>query len=481
MKNILTAFFISAGLATTFLAAPHPATAQTTAAPSTDQRTTTTRIADLLARMPATNKEDLETNLQNTTALGEDGLTEMALMLTAPGAGDNTRVEYALTGYSYYTTKTGNETLRTAATRAYGKALGKTADPECKAYLIRQLEITGSDEAIPYLRSYLADQRLSDPAARALVKINSRASARTLFEALPNASGKTRAILVQALGDIRYTAGAGSLNKLAKSLTSPGAAAKDPALTKAVYYALGRIGDPSSETVLANAAAAAAFQYDVAGATLAYIDYIRRLAVTGNTTRAGKAARSLLVNTSTASSLPAHTAALRLLVEIEGEKSLPSLLIAVDDKDASYREAALKYALLLPGDASASEWTKKLKASKDASVKAAIITMLGYSRQTTTLPAVQSFLEDKNDSIRIGSIRAAGLIGQEQALPSLLEVLKNGQPADIAEVKRALLIMKGSGVTDAVAAALPSVSGPAKAALVDVLAARAADSHINGY
>ncbi|MDR3711561.1 MAG: DUF1080 domain-containing protein [Puia sp.] len=460
MKNILSAFLILLAGTTAF------------AQGSADQRTTTTRIADLLARMPALNKEEYQTNLQNTTALGEDGLTEMTLMLQPPGAGDNSRLEYALAGYAYYSTQPGNDALRAAATRSFVKALEKTTDKDCKAFIIRQLQVTGKDDAVSALQPYLTDERLSDPAARALVKIHTASAGQALLDALKNTTGATRSTLVQALGDSRFAPAAGAIGALA--------ATDDEKLTKAALYALGRIGDPSSESILANAAAKSGYKYDHTGATQAYTDFIEQLSSNGNQALAEKLALSLHKATPGDDQIAAHTAALKCLVDIRGAGSVPLLTSAMNEKNPQYREAALKYALPFSDKTATDEWLKKLKSeNKNKELKKEILTMLGIGRRTDALPAVLQATKDADPGVRLSAIKAAGQIGQEQSIPALVEVLKKNDTADIRAVKKTLLVMKGNGIPDALGNALPSLSGRAKAAVIDVLAARAAESRID--
>src|ERR1700737_1884774 len=224
--------------------------------------------------------------MDNIAGMGEEGLTEMSLMLAAPGAGDNTRLEFALGSYSYFTTGTGREILRTAAVHAYCKALERTADKKNKAFIIRQLEITGTEDAIGCLQPYLRDEWLVDPAARALVKIHTVNAGKTLLDALKNASGKNREVLVEACGDIHYAPAAASIVPLVSGEATT--------LTKLSLYALANIGDPASENSLSNAAEKSGYKYEVTGAMTAYITYARQLQLQGNQELAGKIARRLL-------------------------------------------------------------------------------------------------------------------------------------------------------------------------------------------
>lgn len=466
MKNILSALLASLIVTTTLAQTPGPHAASSP-------------IADLLSHLPAQNRNELDATMQKIPALGEDGLTELALRLAPGGGADNTGIEYALAGYSRHVTQPGKEALRATATRAYSQALEKITDKENKAFIIRQLAITGKDDAVPALRVFLNDDRLAGPAARALAAIHTPDAGEALLEALPKVSATHRAIITQALGDMRYAPAAASIRELASSSNAT-AANNDARLRKAALYALGRIGEPGAQNILPDAAKNSNYLFDSTEAVASCINYIRQLSANGHAAEADRMARNLLAHTNTSHSLAAHTAALKLVTEIEKEKSIPLLIDAVNDKNAQYREAALQYALLFPGRPSLTQWTKKLQSTgNNTTLKAAIITMLGNSRQPTALPAVLPFLKDASDSVRIHAIRAAAQVGQQQSLPALLQTLKKNRPADVAAIKTALLSMKGDGLTDALAKALPSVNGAGKAALLDVLAARAAQNHMN--
>src|ERR1700704_3964979 len=90
------------------------------AQPANDQRTASTKIADLLATMPASNKEQLNKNMQTIADLGEKGIVSIISLLSAPGAGDNTSVQYAIGGFSFYVIQPGKESQRQIAVKSYG-------------------------------------------------------------------------------------------------------------------------------------------------------------------------------------------------------------------------------------------------------------------------------------------------------------------------------------------------------------------------
>jgi hypothetical protein len=115
---------------------------------SKDQRTLTTRIADLLAQLPGRNAEQLKTSMLEVTDMGEDGYVTLISGLTAPVKGNIALLEYAIGGYSAYVRDKANEADRMMSVNAYCKALTTATDKQNKEFLISQLELVGKDDAV---------------------------------------------------------------------------------------------------------------------------------------------------------------------------------------------------------------------------------------------------------------------------------------------------------------------------------------------
>ncbi len=435
----------------------------------TDQRTATTKIADVLAKAPALNAPQLNSNMAIISGIGEAGLREMVGMLAPAGKGDNTNLQYTINSYSYYVVQKGKEKERLAAEKAYVSALQKIADKENKAFLISQLQTVGSDYSVNTLKAYLQDDRLCDVAARALVKINTANAGKALLAALPGSTGSKKVTLVEALGEAKMKEAVPQIAKLASST--------DTKLEKVSLFALASIADPSSQSILSNAAKKSGYSFDPTNATSAYVLYIENLAKTGKTAQAKELALAL---NKTATQVQTRSSALELIAQIDGEKSTPFLIAAMSDDNSAYRIAALKSAGKFINDNTANQWLQKLSTSNGA-VKAEIITMLGNTKATAALPAVQQAITDQDAAVRTATITAAGKIGNEAVLPSLLTALKSASPADIETIKGSLMTLKGDGVASTIAKALPTVNGGAKAALIDVLAARSYSASTNDF
>jgi HEAT repeat protein len=425
-------------------------------------------ISAILDKEPANNAAGLNANAIATAQLGEDGIVNMLNMLQPTGQADNTKVFDAISGFSFYVTQNGKETWRIMAVRAYSKALSIVNDKENQAFIISQLQITGNDDAIITLKKYLNDERLCDPAARALAKINTLASKAALLAALKGSKGNCAISLVEAIGDSRNPLAVKSVSALIGN---------DQKLTKVALYAVANIADPISINLLANAAQKGGFTYDETNATYAYLLFIKNLGKK-NVITATKLAKTLSTKASLAHQEQTHIAALKLLVDMQHAKSTPLLVEAARNTDQQYRDAALKFAKPYINPTTTALWVSELNKA-NAGEKAAIIKMLGDNRAASALPAILKQLKSSDSEVVVAAITASGKIGQDKVLGDLLQVMKTGDTAEIAAVQNALLIMKGSTVTAKVSKALPDMPAAAQVALINVLAARGAHDKID--
>ncbi len=432
----------------------------------------TGNIQAILDKEPANNATELNANATAVSNLGEAGIVNLLGMLQSNGTADNTKIYDAISGFSFYTTQPGKEAWRETAVRAYCKALENVNDPYNQAFIISQLQIVGKDDAVPTLEKYLADKRLCDPAARALVKINTPDAKAALREALPASQDSCRLSIVEALGDSKDEMAAESIGALI---------GKDKKLTKVALYALAQIASPDSYEKMIAAARSAGYTYDETNATSAYVAYLTNLATHGtvNKLRAAHYSKNLLDETTSAGQVHTRIAAMRLLASLMGGPGTTSLVDAAKSGNAQYRAAAMEIAGPRLESQGASVWIRQLgKKDVTPDAKAAIITMLGNNHAQEALPSVLNGLKDSDKVVVLASIKASQQIGQNQALTDLLAIMKTGDADEITAVQNALLVMKGAGVIDQVAKTLPDAPAKAQPALIAVLAARKAHSRI---
>jgi HEAT repeat protein len=390
----------------------------------------------------------------------EAKILALAAKLKPTGQGDNTALQYTLSGYAHAVTDANREEIRKTASRAYCKALAIVRDPENKAFIISLLQICGDSKAVPALKLYLASKRLCDPATRALIQINSPGAKVALLAALKKATGNNRVTLIAALGEIHYL---GALDEIT-ALT----ASKDPLIKRTALLALANIGNEDSEPILAAAAEKSHYNADSTEAVAAYILYIKRLALNWPIGPAVASSEKLLRKSH---SPYIRSAALELLTQTRSTDAVLILMSAVDDTVPEYRAAAFQLAArTITGD-NAEQWVRKAELSEGA-VKAGVITILGASKQTAGVRLIKSALSDKDIRVKLAAINAVGALGSGEMVPALLNTMKTADTLSVTAIRDVLLTIRGMDVTSRIMASLPFQPPLAQAALKEVLAIR---------
>lgn len=432
----------------------------------TDQRTTTTRIADLLAQLPARDAKQLKRNMQEVADLGEDGYVSLIGGLTQGGKG-NAVIEYAVSGFSAYVSTTGQESLRKMSAAAYCKALSKIIDNPNKAFIISQFELVGDNVSVACIAGYLKDEALADPAARALAKINTESSTAALLAALPATSGKAQLSVIDALGHTHT-------KKAAEAIKSLFAGKMTGDVAKVCLFALANIADPAVKDVLANSANSVNFKPEATNAVDAYVVYANNLLLTDQAL-AISIAKELLEKAKGDDLVHTRTAALKIIASTEPDY----LLAALNDPNFEYRAAALKFATanLLAGKGTAEVWINQL-GKADGETQVAIVKMLAQVKAQTALPAITKLIASKETNVRLAAIEATGSIGQETAVDALLKTMTKADTADLNTYSNTLLRIKGEGLTAKVAAFIPKAKSDVQVVLINVLAARAAHDQL---
>jgi HEAT repeat protein len=239
-----------------------PGDTQTKDTPTIDAPDRT--VAEMLDAMPAQTIADRDSLCASLAKLGEPGVAEVCVLLVPPGTGDDTAARFLLNGAAKYAARPGAETEREVFSSAIVTALGTTDDVENKAFLVRQLEVAGGDEAVDALAGLLSDEALGEPAAQVLRVIGTKKATKALVKALPDLAGLNRVAVTKALAELG--------DDRSMKLYTQDAASDDVLLKSAALYALANIGNPESADILAKAAATGDTQ-----ATSWYLLYARRL------------------------------------------------------------------------------------------------------------------------------------------------------------------------------------------------------------
>jgi hypothetical protein len=429
-----------------------------------DSRTISTRIADVLAQLPAKNEADRKTAMKEMEGLGEAGLIQLPQQMIQGGKADNSKLEYAIMGYTTYVSAKGREALKQTAQNAWCKSLPALQDKIHVSFLLSMLEIIGSDQSISCVTPYLNDSNLSLKAIATLAAIGTPKAGEALVHALSSSNASKSAVL-EALGEMRF---AGGLKTISDIANSSDANAKEAAL-----YALSEIADPSSDEVLLNETRNGSDFYSNKKTTARYASYISNLNANGKTQLAGDLANAFYKSAAN-SSVYSKTAALGLVVKVQKDKAINQLISAATDNNIEYRNKALELAAPYITDKNVHQF---LNAIKNASpeVQADIIRVIGNNKIKDAEGNLFTYArKSKDEAVTNAAILALAQSGDKNTGAQLLTILKKGNDAETAAVKQGLLLANDPGIPSLIVSKIPQFNGVKKAALLDVLAEKQA-------
>lgn len=431
-------------------------------------RTTKTKVADVLAQMPTKNLAHLDNAINEIFEMGSEGFQLLAEQLTPPGVGDDTAVRFALNSFSRYASQFGLEQEKAFAEENLLLALKAQKDPEVKTFLMNQLNLVASEKCIAELSAYLSDAELCEPAVQTLLAINKKVVAKEFVAALPQVEGKTKATLVRALGEVKCE---GSVN-----LITPLINAEDASMRKTALAALANIGAPESYKTLLKAAETVGFKYDATNTAEAFIHYTCRLGEQNQLELMKKGCKAIMKANMATEQLHNYSAALSIYAKYLGYEATPLLLEAVNNSDKAFRYSALNIAEKTGGIADTRKWILKAE-SASPEVKAEIISMLGLRGCDLATDLVSKNLTASADAVREESIEALAKLQDKNAIPALAEHLASGK--DIETAKTTLLVLLDKAHLFSVATYLNKTSGKTKAAIIELIASKAGTQYFN--
>lgn len=362
------------------------------AAVAQDQRTTTTRIADALALLPAKDKATAATVHKELMALGDEGLATVISGVRPSGDPLGVPYRYAIDLIAF---QSSTKEDKAKVEGALVKALGQTNSDEVKGYFIQSLAVVGSSQSLGALSDAIRSPKLAEFAIGTLQAIGSQEARGVLRDNLAGATEQTQRRIIRALGELRDTGSVEVITTFSKT--------EKIEVRKEALWALARIGEASSEAVLLEQARLAGFRVDPSGAMDALVEYMNRR-------REMKASTAvicmrILDNTTTVEQQYYRLAALRNLTMEDPLGSPPVLVKELDRWDIEYQREVLRIATL--SKAVFGVWENVYKKSK-GDRQAEVLAMMARGSQDPSftdrylLPA----LDSRNVSVRIVALKA---------------------------------------------------------------------------
>jgi len=414
-------------------------------------------------QLPANNTATFNKLMSELYDLG-NVISDLAPRLAEPG-GNDAQLRYAISGLAMYASR--DVSLKQSVVKSLCDAILKAKSDEICDFLLIQLQYVAGEESVETAAQYLNNARLADAAARVLVRIGNDAAGKALLTALGKTTGAQQITLVQALGDMRYYPAEKNIRALATT--------SDTKLRKAILYCLAMMADPSSEMVLADAAAKAGYQYEPTDALGSYVLFLKN-SLPAQAPIVEKAAPKMLKSTNENTQIAAKTAALELLTFSAGEKAISDITGALKSNNKQYRQAALTFSENIKSKKMFDELLKVAKKEKRPEVKAEIIAAFGERGDKAAFPLVKECLADNNGNVRAAAIISAGKLAGADAVALIVKAMNTGDEQVVTAGKNTLLTISGDHIVTEVAAAIPQTSAQSKVAFLEILVSRRATS-----
>lgn len=436
------------------------------AALAQDNRTQQTKVADVLALMPAKDKTDADRLFKDLLNLNDEGLQLLTSRVLPNGQQEGVAARYAV---SLLTHHAGNKQEKARIESAYLKALADSRDTEVQAYFIDNLKVIGSTNSVRMLTEKINDQGLMHQAISALVSIGSPEARNALLSTLEkNTNSEATSRLIQALGELKHAPAVPVISKYASS--------DDITTKKHALWSLALIADAASYNTLLQNAKSAQFKNEPSEATHALIEYIHQVSAKEDKDLAIKTSQEILSNTLSPEQQHFRLAALKAFSQASPDEATKILIKELNRFDPLYQKEVLKVAALnAKKETTAKQWNKIYR--KSTNLQPEILSMLASVNRTdafideTLLPALQS----KNKNVRMAAAEAIAYSDNKKFISNLTDLLVKANDEDeILGAKNALLRMMEEGDTRSLAAKLGSSQPKNQAAIIAILAERRA-------
>lgn len=427
-----------------------------------DVRTLGTKVADLLARMPADNLELASRLMDDMYALGEEGRAMICSQVVPAGTGDDLRARYAVSSLTAHLSGDRDEARKRVWESQCIQFMKKAADREVRSFFMRQLNLIGSDLAVESLADYVSSPEMCDDAVMVLQSVGSEAAASLLYSSLGSGKCPCAAQVMVALAETHP----GTVTEIYMQWYNNGTAAEKAA----ALYAIASTGVPGAGDILLSAATAASFRRDQTGAVEALLLYAKKIGLAGEIKKMEKITGQVIEASRTPETAGQRLAAMSVITEVKGKDALGMLLESADDPDIAIRGGALRLAAGIPGSEATKKWISRYPKVSPAA-KPEILYMLGERGDELAVPLMMKALDDPSPEVSAGAVTAlARLQGIKAVDPLISWVLKYDSEEGHRAAATALTTVLDSTGMRKIAAALTGSKGHATVTLIRLLA-----------
>lgn len=433
-----------------------------TAVSAQDVRTLGTKVADLLARMPADNLELASRLMEDMYALGDEGRAMICEQVVPAGKGDDLRARYAIASLTAHLSKDSDDARKRAWESQCIQFMKSAGDREVRSFFMRQLSLTGSDMTVSALSDYVSSPEMCDDAVIVLQSVGSEAAASLLYSSLSAGECPCAAQVMVALAERRP----GTATDIYMKRYLGG----NDAERAAALFAIASTGAPEAAEILIDAATAASFRRDPTGAVQALLLYAKKIGLSGEVKKMERIASQVIDASREQEAASQRLAAMSVIAEVKGSDALGMLLEAADDPDLAIRGGVLRLAAGIPGSDVTKKWINRYAKVSDAA-KPEILFMLGERGDELAVPLMMKALDDPSHEVSAGAVTAlARLQGIRAVDPLISWILKYDSEEGHRAAATALTTVLDSTGMSKIAASLPGSKGNSTVTLIRLLA-----------
>ncbi|MDA1143017.1 MAG: DUF1080 domain-containing protein [Planctomycetota bacterium] len=435
------------------------------------------QIKTLVAGFDGKLPQDRTKVLEEFVKGGKPFVDELVGQIVKPGTGEDTSARFVLRYLSFHVMRDGSpgderQTLLNAHLATINDA---TKDYEVKGFSLREIQFLGRDESVAPVATLLLQENLTEESTMCLLalskNIGSEKVITPLRDALAKANDQQKPTFGRALGMLRDKQSLPALAEASKS--------EDSNTRLMALHALANIADPSSESILLDAAANEK-GYNRQRATTWTLMYARNLAK-ADKGKASEVCHKLLKARPGPEDGHVQSSTLYTLYDIQGNESVDVLVNALDTKNTYVRIAVGKLLASIPDASVTAKVAARLKHEKPE-IRTEVLDVLAWRGDAAAAPAISEAIKDTDEKVRLTAIHALSKTAKAEALPQLLALVKGTDPKAREAARQALAYLPGDQVGDRLAEAYKTEEQPeVRKILIEMLHIKGGQSHTDTF
>jgi hypothetical protein len=401
-----------------------------------DKRTIETKVADLLARLPANDFQFSDKLMGDMLLLGETGIKQICDQVIPAGTGDDTRPRYAVESFTRFLSGAGKVNDKNAWEKICISYALEQKDNGVKDFFMKQLQLIGGDQSAEAMKIYIDSKEICEPALAVIIAVGGKTAESILAESLKNNNIICAASVMNDLALLK--------SQLAVNEYIKWSLKDDINIKASAYNALAQSGSPLAYPVLSKAAKDVMYKWEPTGATAALLNYAKVSGQNGDIKTMDKICKLVMSKCNDNLTFNNKAAALDTYVSFHGIDAMSAIIKASVNTNDKYRNAAIRTSLSIPGNEVVKRWITYFPRAIPAA-KPEIIAMLGIRGDDSALELIDASVSDKDAAVRVAASKALVKINGNHSINTLINyMLVYSSAPDQEAAKSALMTVMGS-------------------------------------